>query len=51
MTRGFRLRPSVSDIEDGMSPIAIKKMLVMIRKYKLNPLWLLTGQGEMFNRS
>jgi len=39
---------SYSDIERGRSQITFNLLKKMMKKFGLNPLWLLTGKGQMF---
>ena len=39
---------SYSDIERGRSHITFSLLKKMMKRYGLNPLWLLTGKGQMF---
>jgi len=39
---------SYSDIERGRSQITFTLLKKMMTRYGLNPLWLLTGKGQMF---
>jgi len=39
---------SYSDIERGRSQITFNLLKKMMKRYGMNPLWLLTGKGQMF---
>lgn len=38
---------AIKDIEDGKSTIGVEHIKKLSDKYRLNPNWLITGEGEM----